>query len=88
MKLKTIVVAVASVPVSTVTGTHLANKKASTPVPNNIYSSSSHSHNNNNNINNAGKTSKDTLNPFLAEPIIAPLATSEVSPGNETHSFN
>ena len=86
MKLKTIVVAVASVPVSTVTGTHLANKKASTPVPNNIYSSSSH--NNNNNINNAGKTSKDTLNPFLAETIIAPLATSEVSPGNETHSFN
>jgi hypothetical protein len=54
----------------------LAHQKSSTPLPTN---QTTPSNNNNNNNNNKGKSFN--TNPFLTEPIIAPLATSEVSPG-------
>jgi hypothetical protein len=69
----------ASPPISTVTGTHMAHQKSSTPLPTNQTTPSSNNNNNNNNNNNKGKSYN--TNPFLTEPIIAPLATSEVSPG-------
>jgi hypothetical protein len=68
----------ASPPISTVTGTHLAHQKSSTPLPANQTAPLS---NNNNNNNNNNKSKSYNTNPFLTEPIIAPLATSEVSPG-------